>query len=138
MISTAELVSLIVGACVATVALQWFFEQYVLPPPGGSIAHAKHYRVVRHHRESLKSWETRTVAAAKAFRAAEDAFVTEAERLGRLERVSRAGLRWSLPSNHSLSLALLSARYPDGPSAKEWERIASGEVVVTGVDVSRC
>jgi hypothetical protein len=128
---------LAVGVAVLTVKVQLFLTQYVLPAPGGQVAHAKHYRVFRRHHESLKSWEDRTVAAADAFHAAADAFVAEAEQQGRLERVGWAGLKSSLPSSHPLSIALVAARYPDGPPPLELGRIALGEVVETGVDMAR-
>ena len=127
----------VVVVAAGTAWTQWFFIQYVLPAPGGQVAHAKHCRVIRRHHESLRSWEKRTVVAADALHAAADAFVAEAERQGRLERVGRAGLKWSLPSTHSLAIALVTARYPDGPPPLELQRIAHGEVIEVGVDMLR-
>lgn len=125
-----------VGVCAATAWVHRLLEQYVLPAPSGQVAHAKHYRVTRRHLESLKSWENRTGAAARALHAASDAFVAEAQKLGRMERVSRAGLKWSLPSTHPLAVALVAARYPDGPPQRELHQIAIGEVTEVGVDLA--
>ncbi len=137
LLSLPLLLLLIVGVAAGTAWTQRFLTQYVLPAPDGQVAHAEHYRVIRRHHESLKSWEDRTVVAANALHAAADAFVAEAERQGRLERVGHAGIKWSLPSTHSLAIALVTARYPDGPPPLELQRIAHGEVVEVGLDLLR-
>jgi hypothetical protein len=133
-ISGTMVLLLLVATCVVTWTLQHFLTQYVLPADSGQVAYAKTYRVHRRYWESVRSWEARTVAASKALRDALDAFVAESERLGRLQRVSYTGVKWSLPSGHPLAIAVMVARYPDGPTLLEWERVGGGEVAEAGVD----
>jgi hypothetical protein len=117
--------------------LHHFLTQYVLSAPDAQVTYAKTYRVCRRHLESVESWESRTVAAAKALHDAEEAFVAESERLGRMDRVSNAGIKWSLPSGDSRAVALMVARYPDGPTSSDWKRILVGGETVRGVDLVR-
>jgi hypothetical protein len=80
--------------------------------------------VPRRHLESLRSWEKRTVAALNAVHAANDAFIAEAHRLGRWRETSARGGVWELPCQHIASLALVRAKYPDGPPLDELCQLA--------------
>jgi hypothetical protein len=124
-----------------TIALTWAAQKLSAHIRRGSdaqIAHAEHYRIQRRHLESLQSWEKRTVDAATTLRIAVDAFYTEAERLGRVEKFSKCGLLWTLPAAHPLTIALLAARYPDGPPPEKLAKLAtSGLWGETGIDFMR-
>jgi hypothetical protein len=119
-----------------TILLTCAVEQYLWPASVEQRALAERYRVPRRHLESLRSWETRTFAAAMLLHAADDAFVAEAQKLGMVDRISERGLRWSLPSAHPAAIALTAARYPDGPSPEEIERLMCGTCTQIGVDLS--
>lgn len=129
-LSLPEVLVIVAGTCAIAIAVRHALTQYLLPPSrasGAQVAFAELYRVPRRHLESIRTWEARTLAAAKALHAASDAFVAEAETLGRVERFSHAGLKWTLPSTHPLAIAYVVARYPDGPPPVEIARIAMGE-----------
>jgi len=115
----------------------WALSQYVIPASRAQSALARKYRVHRRHLESLRSWQRRTEAAMDALVGASDAFTTEAQRLGRMGHVPYAGVHWSLPGDHPLAVALLAARYPDGPSRDELAQIMGGPVVEIDADVAR-
>ena len=144
MLATSLTLLGIVTLFVGLVAVQWrvmsFLREHVWAPSDGQVAHAKHFNVVRRYRESLTAWEARTVAAVNTLDAAIEAFRVEAERLGRLERVpeTQAGVVWTLPLSHPLSVALTCARWPDGPPLDEATQLfQSGTCVVGGVDLLR-
>jgi hypothetical protein len=110
------------------------WTQYVARANDGELAHAAHYRIERRHLESRKSFVARTVAAANCLHEASEAFIAEAERVGRLKRVGEAGLLWTLPAHHPLALALIEARYPNGPKGDDLKAVALGIVADRGVD----
>jgi hypothetical protein len=128
--------AVVAGVIVLASVDSWLLERVRGPTRRLAIRSAR-LRVARRHLESLDAWDRRTDAAEQALTEAAVAFEEEARRLDRVEQVGHTGLRCSLPGSHPLAVALVAARYPDGPSHAELLQLAGGNVVEVGVDATR-
>lgn len=105
-----------------TLGVQHVLLQYVLPARSQE-AFAKLANVPRRHLESVKSWERRTVAAYKARDEAQERFIEAAEWRATGPRSGE----YILSVRHPASVALLRAKYPDGPPFEKLAELAGLE-----------
>jgi hypothetical protein len=118
--------NLALAAFVVTLLAFWgvwwlvhLLAQYVLP--NAAVARfAALVNVPRRHLESVTAWNARIVAAHERQERAQTEFIEVA----RWESTSERGGVWLLRRNHPAAIALLHARYPDGPTLEELVQLA--------------
>lgn len=126
---------LLAGAVIVVVAvMSKLLEQLFLAPPPELVTRARRARVQRRHMEPVGSWRIRIQVAEDRLRAAANAFILKAQQRGYALHTPYVGPTWALPTSDPLSIELVAARYPDGPSTEELFQIANGLVVDLGDD----
>lgn len=112
------------GTVAAVVLL---LQEYVLPDSSQD-AFAKRTNVPRRHLESRSAWTRRTVEAYRKRSAAYEQFLQAAKERGQYhEYASGRGYSYTLPIRDPAAVALLHARYPDGPSLDQLRALAGLE-----------
>jgi hypothetical protein len=109
----------VLGPAVLTIAW-WGLYEYVIPRRSFFADLAP--KVQRRHLERFGAWEARHIAAMRGFHDAQHAIIGCRDASWR--QLSARGWEVSLPSNHPLSLQLLAAKHPDGPTYDELAGIA--------------